>query len=59
MTHCHVNRLSRAEERKTRDLAEHLEKKFGSRSSGVTPTTPCADSANAQDVQDRMSGNFE
>ena len=31
------DRLIRVEERKTRDLAEHLEKKFGSRPHGVTP----------------------
>ena len=53
------DRLSRAEERKTRDLAEHLEKKFGERPSGVTPTTPVNDSANAQDMQDKDVGQFK
>ena len=42
---------------KTRYFAEHLEKKFVSRPGGVTPTTPGDDTANAQDVQDRMSGS--
>ena len=42
------DRLNRAEERKTRYLCEHLEKKF------VSPT-PSADSADAQDVQDSSS----
>ena len=51
------DRLSRAEERKTRCLAEHIEKKFGSRPDGVTPTTPGDDSANAQDMQDNTSGS--
>ena len=53
------DRLSRAEERKARYLAEHFEKKFVSRPGGVTPTTPGDDTANAQDMQDRMSGKFE
>ena len=51
------DRLSRAEERKTRHLAEHLEKKFGASPDGVTTTTPSADSANAQDVKDKTSGS--
>ena len=51
------HRLSRVEERKTRCLAEHLEKKFGSRPDGVTPTTSGADSTNAQDVQDKTTGS--
>ena len=51
------DRLSRAEEIKTRDLAEHLKKKFGSRPHGVTPTTPCADSANAQNMQDKTGSS--
>ena len=44
------DRLSRAEERKTRYLAEHLEKKFGSRPDVTAPTTPGADSANAHNT---------
>ena len=50
------DRLSRAEERKTRHLAEHLEKKFGARPDGVAPTTSVADSAHVQDVKDKTSG---
>ena len=41
------DRLSRAEERKTRYVAEHLEKKFGVR----------LDRTNAQDLQDNTSGS--
>ena len=51
------DRLSRDEEIKTRDLTEHLEKKFGSRPQGVTHTTPCADSANAQNMQDKTGSS--
>ena len=51
------DRLSRAEERKTRHLAEHLEQKFGARPDGVSTTTPGADSADAEDVQDKTSGS--
>ena len=40
-----------------RELAEHLEKKFGSRLQGVTLTTPGADSANAQNMQDRTGSS--
>ena len=51
-----LDRLSCAEERKTHYLVEHLEKKFGSRPDGDTPpTTPGADSATAQNVQDKTS----
>ena len=42
---------------KTRYLEEHLERKFGARPHGVTPAAPGADSAHAQDVQDKTSGS--
>ena len=50
------DRFNRAEERKTRYLADDVEKKFGARPDGVTPTTPGADSADAEDVQDKTLG---
>ena len=37
--------------------AEHLEQMFGARPDGVSTTTPGADSADAQDVQDKTSGS--
>ena len=51
------DRLSRAEERKTRYLAENIEKRFAARPGGGIPATPGADCANAPDVQDKTSGS--
>ena len=57
---------SLAEERNTRYLAEHLERKFGAsgsssksdgRSGRVTSATAGTDSANAHDVQDKTSAS--
>ena len=59
-------RTSLAEEGKTRNLAEHLERKFGAsgsssksdaRSGGRVSATPGTDGANAHDVQDRTSAS--
>ena len=55
MTPLPRDRLSRAEERRA-TWQNTFKKKFGARPSGVTPSTPGADSANTQDVQDKTSG---
>ena len=40
-----------------KERPEHFEQKFGARPDGVSTTTPGADSADAEDVQDKTSGS--